>query len=234
MLVTLSSLVQKHKKKLTQTDWQLFESVVNTPLETMTIQQLAKQNHVSTTTVFRFCQKLGLSGFSELKAVIKNDRVEVVPTLRLTQHYHDVVDYVQSLDLTSLKEALASTEAIFIYAHSELELRLAKEMQRIFLPLEKPIFILPNALALSSARDSLKDQLLWLFAIDTDNLPVSCHNQSALYTVLFGPIHYLPILVDQQLMIPTLSSGDGLLPMPLITSYILALELLYLKIQLDV
>ncbi|BDZ32179.1 MurR/RpiR family transcriptional regulator [Lactiplantibacillus sp. WILCCON 0030] len=39
----------------------------------MTIRDLANKSHVSTTTVLRFCNKVGLDGFMELKYVIKRD-----------------------------------------------------------------------------------------------------------------------------------------------------------------
>lgn len=39
----------------------------------MTIRELANQSHVSTTTVLRFCNKVGLDGFMELKYAIKQD-----------------------------------------------------------------------------------------------------------------------------------------------------------------
>lgn len=39
----------------------------------LTITDLAKQTHVSTATVSRFCKKLGLKGYPELKLVLENE-----------------------------------------------------------------------------------------------------------------------------------------------------------------
>ena len=38
----------------------------------LTIRQLSTNCHVSTSTILRFCSKIGFDGFSELKYAIKN------------------------------------------------------------------------------------------------------------------------------------------------------------------
>ena len=40
----------------------------------LTIRELSAQCHVSTSTILRFCAKMGFNGFSELKYAVKNER----------------------------------------------------------------------------------------------------------------------------------------------------------------
>ncbi|XCY70880.1 SIS domain-containing protein [Streptococcus iniae] len=64
------------------------------------IQEIADSCHVSTTSVFRLCKKLGLTGFSELKAVLKYAKQEATLIVRrdFQELYHQVVDYIARFD----------------------------------------------------------------------------------------------------------------------------------------
>lgn len=62
-------------KSLSELELDVYNYIISHPKEVqrLTIRQLASQAHVSTTTISRFCQKMNLSGFSELKYVIRDE-----------------------------------------------------------------------------------------------------------------------------------------------------------------
>lgn len=49
--------------------------------KTQSLTNMAEENNVSTTTIVRMCSKLGLSGFSELKYILKNIHLDNTPNI---------------------------------------------------------------------------------------------------------------------------------------------------------
>ncbi|WP_164506760.1 MurR/RpiR family transcriptional regulator [Lapidilactobacillus bayanensis] len=62
-------------KSLSELELDVYNYIISHPkkIQQLTIRQLAKEAHVSTTTISRFCQKMNLSGYSELKYVIRDE-----------------------------------------------------------------------------------------------------------------------------------------------------------------
>lgn len=57
---------------------------INSDLEKakkLSLTKMAEENNVSTTTIIRMCIKLGLSGYSELKYILKNINVNLKPNI---------------------------------------------------------------------------------------------------------------------------------------------------------
>lgn len=65
----------------------------------MSLMEVAEKNNVSTTTVIRMCQKLGLKGFSQLKYLLEPTKKEVVAPSTIVQGYsEELIEGVRSLD----------------------------------------------------------------------------------------------------------------------------------------
>ncbi len=82
-------VTQKTHPRLNQTERALFDYVVKNmdKVKNMSIQKLAAERYLSTTTIFRFTQKLGFSGYSDF-----------VNSLLITAHHNprsDVPDVMQ-------------------------------------------------------------------------------------------------------------------------------------------
>jgi DNA-binding MurR/RpiR family transcriptional regulator len=62
-------------KSLSSLELDVYNYIISHPkqVQSLTIRELAQAAHVSTTTISRFCAKLNLSGFSELKYVIRDE-----------------------------------------------------------------------------------------------------------------------------------------------------------------
>ncbi|MGT2624820.1 MurR/RpiR family transcriptional regulator [Streptococcus thoraltensis] len=237
--MTLQERVQQYANQFSNNDWLIFQYLTNySKPSQLTIQALAKECHVSTTTIFRFCQKLDFTGFSELKASMIYAQPDKKRLARedFKKTYHQVVDYIDHYDTSRLFKAIKSSEKIFLLARSELELRLAKDMQRIFFPLGKVIVILPSNQSLIQHLDQMSSSVLVVVKIDSlAEFPLVLKNPQELkniFVALLSDFKEVAILADERFYIPNLYD-DSVMPIPHITSFTLAVEMLYLKLQLN-
>jgi RpiR family transcriptional regulator, glv operon transcriptional regulator len=89
--------------------------------KSQSLTHLADTNNVSTTTIVRMCQKLGLEGFSEFKFILKkldqNQRPKMGDTL---ERYRKTLDHSLSLqqtkDFEEITEQLIRAKRVFIVA----------------------------------------------------------------------------------------------------------------------
>lgn len=109
-----------------------------------TIEEFAASCNVSKTLLVRFAKKLGLSGYSELKARIKielqeqEERVEGL-LQTMTDSYHKMMDDLIKKDLSSFFLKLYTAQRVFVYGSGSSQSRVANEMKRIFLPVREII-----------------------------------------------------------------------------------------------
>lgn len=79
-------------------------------LKNMSIQTLAKLNHVSTSTILRLCSKLGYSGFSDFKVDLilstpqKLSMDILQDDINLTDSIQDVNKKVRAMEISSIEE----------------------------------------------------------------------------------------------------------------------------------
>lgn len=229
----LQDRIQKSKEKLTQTDWMIYDFLDKhqKQLPELTMEQIAKSLHISTTTLFRFCSKLQIAGFSELKAIIKNETQLVLTQEDVSQNYHHVVDYIYAYDTQSLFIQMKLNKKLYIYADGEVELRVAKEIQRIFQQSNFNIFLLPNEMALTANLERIENEILWVIKLSDDGqFPLALYTyHEKIYKILLAPAQQVQVVFDELLFIPTVYRKEY----KMITPYILACEILYLKLHLD-
>ena len=70
--------IYENVQNLNDLELSLYEYIIKSKdrVVDMTIRDLAKETHVSTTTILRLCKKLGCDGFSEFKVKFKLDMEE--------------------------------------------------------------------------------------------------------------------------------------------------------------
>jgi len=117
--------------KLNQTDRELFEYVIKNidQVKDMSIQKFATKRFLSTTTIFRFVQKLGFSGYTDfINSLLvtshqaKNKDMEVPKTLH-NKNYNEgylknIIEAVRVMPgdlITQVMDVLASTPKIYIF-----------------------------------------------------------------------------------------------------------------------
>lgn len=62
-------------QKYNETDIRVYKYIISNieKIQYMTIRELAKENHVSTSTILRFCNKNNFDGYAEFKDALKNE-----------------------------------------------------------------------------------------------------------------------------------------------------------------
>lgn len=109
-----------------------------------TAEEFAADCNVSKTLLIRFAKKLGLSGYSELKARLKIEQKEAEQNTdgllqAMTDSYHKMMEELVKKNLTSLFEKIFSARRVFVYGSGSSQARAASEMKRIFLPAKEMI-----------------------------------------------------------------------------------------------
>lgn len=110
------------------------------------IDEFAAGCNVSKTLLVRFAKKLGLSGYSELKARVKIELKEKEAGVEgllqtITDSYHKMMDDLIKSDLLALFTKLYSAERVFVFGSGSSQARAASEMKRIFLPVKEMIHL---------------------------------------------------------------------------------------------
>lgn len=111
-----------------------------------TIDEFASCCNVSKTLLVRFAKKLGLAGYSELKArlklELKEQRTGTDGLLQImTDSYHKMMDDLMKKNLSSFFDKLYGAERVFVYGSGSSQARAASEMKRIFLPAKEIIHL---------------------------------------------------------------------------------------------
>lgn len=95
--------------RLSELEIMIYNFVIEHPKEIagMSIQELAHQTHVSTTTILRFCRSLGFTGYSEFKLRLADDRKnqELVPSSSFYQDVSFLKKYTESDFQKKIEEA---------------------------------------------------------------------------------------------------------------------------------
>lgn len=111
-----------------------------------TLERAAADLNVSKTLLVRFAKKLGLSGYSELRARIRLERKEdetcMEGTLQaMTDSYHKMMDDLMKKDLTGFFDKLDKAGRVFVYGSGYSQARACSEMKRIFLPVKEIVHL---------------------------------------------------------------------------------------------
>lgn len=109
------------------------------------IDEFAKECHVSKTMLVRFAKKMQLPGFGELKAMIRLETEENLASQdklldEVTGSYHKMIDDFYKRDLNGILEMINRAHRILIYGSGSAQSHVASEFKRIFLPANKPMF----------------------------------------------------------------------------------------------
>lgn len=103
------------------------------------IEQLAKACNFSKSSVVRFSQKLGFSGFSELKTYLKMS-IDTTPVIAsksqnldvLCDHYLHSIQKLKEEDFTDVFELMYQAHRIYLFGSGQVQYSACKELARIF------------------------------------------------------------------------------------------------------
>lgn len=111
--------------------------------ERLSINELGARCHVSRTTVLRFAQKIGFTGYGELKLHLKLDNeqrgraVGVSSIEQVRAAYNRIIDEMKEMDCDALFGRIDNAENIYLFGSGMVQNAVSKEMHRIFLAADK-------------------------------------------------------------------------------------------------
>ncbi len=116
---------------------------------TMAILDLANACNVSKTSIIRFAQKLGLSGYSELKVRVKisaSEKNELDATSMYTamQEQKDFIERIEQMDFKNIMDLIYAADRVFVYATGEVQAFVAQELRRLFLFAKKIMHVIES------------------------------------------------------------------------------------------
>ncbi|MCK0473441.1 MurR/RpiR family transcriptional regulator [Halalkalibacter sp. APA_J-10(15)] len=136
------------------------------------INELAKKSLSSKSSVLRFAQKLGFSGYTEMKNFMKweNQTTENPITQEdfgkmLISNVEQTVNQLNKMDFSKVCEVIERSSNVYITGTGLMQQSLAQEMQRMFLGIGKnmqtfPMDISTNIYQLVTERISEEDMLI--------------------------------------------------------------------------
>ncbi len=147
----LEAFVSRHYNDLNPNDliiWQYIYQHKDACLG-LTIEALARRCNVSRTTVMRFAQKIGLSGYSELKACLRWEPEEGIRTEsgKLVSIVCDsnvkAIRHYQAQNYDDICSLLYHAKRIFAYGTGQTQKSVCGEFQRMMLSLNRLVNYIP-------------------------------------------------------------------------------------------
>lgn len=136
----IDKLVNDNYQKLTQNDQQIFMYISKNIVECreMTCEELSEKCHISRTTLLRFCRKLNLNSFADLKYLLKSSysnesKKSNIDINEACKTYHKIIDEIKEYKYESICSLIYNTETIYIYGTGNAQKAEAEEFKRIFL-----------------------------------------------------------------------------------------------------
>ena len=139
-----------------------------------TIDEFAVSCHVSKTLLVRFAKKLGLTGYSELKARIKLELKEQEGDVKgllqtMTDSYHKMMDDLNQKDLSGFFEKLYQARRVFVYGSGSSQARAASEMKRIFLPAREIIHVHGHDMCYALLKSASPEDLVIIISLSGES-----------------------------------------------------------------
>lgn len=140
----LEELVSRYYDSLTASEHETADYILEHQREvsSLTSEKLAKQCHISRASLLRFCKKLNLSSFAELKYLLKHGREESETGAgfdmeEIAGNYHDVIDDLAKGSYDVICEKIRRARTIYLYGTGNEQKAVAEEFKRIFLTFGK-------------------------------------------------------------------------------------------------
>lgn len=142
------------------------------------IEEFAEKVSVSKTLLVRFAKKLGMSGYSELKARLKLELQERKTETKglmetVTGSYHKMMDNLVSRDMRSLFRKLEAARRVFVYGSGSSQARAASEMKRIFLPAKTMVHLHGHDMCRALQQIAGPKDLVILISLSGESQPVT-------------------------------------------------------------
>ncbi|MFT8320257.1 MAG: MurR/RpiR family transcriptional regulator [Bacillus sp. (in: firmicutes)] len=178
--MNLEEIINKNYEYLSNTDFTIAQYVLahKEEIGTMGITQLAKHSLASKSSVLRFTQKLGFSGYSEFKNFVKFHHTDTAVERhdlfkQVITDATKTLEYLKDADLEPIYEAIEACENIYVISTGIAQRNQAAELQRLFLLIGKPVQIIPGMVYANEYRLIIEkltsNDLIILFSLSGEN-----------------------------------------------------------------
>lgn len=147
-----TDLVNEHYDELNESELlicsYILENTIHVPK--MSLIDFAQQSLSSKSSVIRFSQKLGFTGFSELRNFLKWQDYETILDEQITfkdqviKDAQKLLTILQESDWTAIYQTIHSIDNIYVITTGITQKNQAAELQRLFLLIGKPLQIIPG------------------------------------------------------------------------------------------
>ena len=135
----LDEIINTHRQSLNETDMVIWKYILQhrEVARHISIHELAKACCVSSTTIVRFAQKLGLDGFGELKAILKMEEQETPRYSSnvledLSDFYLKTGEKIFKRNFDSASRLVHEANRVFTYASGYVQANVLQELKRLF------------------------------------------------------------------------------------------------------
>lgn len=135
----LEQLLNEHFDELNKNEKTICQTILSNRerFAQYTSQDFADNCHVSRATLLRFCRKIGLTSFSDLKLLIKEETLPSQSEENIYDIYHALIEELRKFSYRSICEKIYQAKTIYIYGTGNEQKALAEECKRIFLTVGK-------------------------------------------------------------------------------------------------
>ncbi|MEI5989750.1 hypothetical protein A5881_001243 [Enterococcus termitis] len=152
--MSFNDLLHQNYNQLSETDFAISKFIMENKNEigNLGVTVFAKKSLSSKSSVIRFSQKLGFTGYSEMKNYLKweasadpsNEKHSSFFTQTL-QDVEETLKYIREADWTELYQVIEKCARIFVISTGVTQQNQAAELQRMFLLIGKPVQVIPGS-----------------------------------------------------------------------------------------
>ncbi|MGG6311620.1 MurR/RpiR family transcriptional regulator [Paenibacillus macerans] len=202
----IENLISEKYSTFSEGDVFLAKFILNNKklIPNLSITELANKSLTSKSSVLRFAQKLGFSGFTELKNFMKwgdffseNSMAHRDFGEYIRNSIHNTLEHIKNINYHDIHKAFDESEHIYLIGTGLAQQLLAAEMQRVFLGIGKEMQVLPigmqNNLYQILIERMGENDLLIIFSQSGNNQTL----KEALTTPILKNVKILSITADQ-------------------------------------
>lgn len=239
-------LMNQYYDQFTEQDKDIATCILRHPKDCiqMSIEEFALTHHFSKSSLSRFAQKVSLSGYGQLRSMLRMDTLqkkEAASTFldAAIQNYHAMIEDMREKDHHSLFQRLDQAKRVLIFASGYTQARVASEWKRIFLPLHKVMYdMYGHDMAEPFLHMVKPDDLVILISLSGESKEVVMIakelrlRQIASVSITRLKMNTLTQLCEENLYIHSLQIHQEYgVHYEITTPYFILIEMLYLKYQ---
>lgn len=139
----LESLVNIYYNNLNINDKAIIKKILmfQQDYQNLSSEEIAKKCNISRATLLRLCKKIGLSSFSDLKYLLKENKrypfEEIKDFHTICDNYQLLINELKKIPYNDICEIIFHAQTIYIYGTGNEQKSIVQELKRIFMSVEK-------------------------------------------------------------------------------------------------